>query len=190
MALTVRSIVNTDIISIKGKGYLMKLSIQQELPDMALSQMTANGPKTTSVAELTAGKKVILVCMPGAFTQTCTNHHLPSLIRNSTTLFDKGIDKIICIVVNDIHVAKAWGEMTGAAKAGIKIVCDLESKFALATGLSFSAPPVGFFHRLQRVLILVDDTVIKHIQFEENRSECNLTSGEALVSLVDKIYDF
>ena len=71
MALTIRSIVNTDIISIKGKGYLMKLSIQQELPDTALSQMTANGPKTTSVAELTAGKKVILVCMPGAFTQTC-----------------------------------------------------------------------------------------------------------------------
>ena len=61
MALTIRSIVNTDIISIKGKGYLMKLSIQQELPNTALSQMTANGPKTTSVAELTAGKKVIFI---------------------------------------------------------------------------------------------------------------------------------
>ena len=168
----------------------MITKIGDKFPKGTLSFYDSGTLKTIKTDVLFKNKRIVLFGMPGAFTQTCTNHHLPSLIRNSTTLFDKGIDKIICIVVNDIHVAKAWGEMTGAAKAGIKIVCDLESKFAIATGLSFSAPPVGFFHRLQRALILVDDTVIKHIQFEENRSECNLTSGEALVSLVDKIYDF
>jgi len=168
----------------------MKLSIQQELPNTMLTQMTANGPKATTLAELTKGKKVVLICMPGAFTETCTNHHLPSLIRNSTTLFEKGIDEIICIVVNDIHVAKAWGEITGAEKAGINIVCDLESKFAKASELSFSVPAIGFFQRLQRVLILLDDNVIKHIQFEEKRGDCKLTSGEAIVALANKIYDF
>ena len=57
--------------------------------------------------------------MPGAFTQTCTNDHLPSLTRNAGALFKNGIDEIICIVVNDVHVAKAWGEATGATKGGI-----------------------------------------------------------------------
>ena len=168
----------------------MKLSIQQELPNTTLSQMTTSGPKTTTLAELTNNKKVILLGMPGAFTATCTNHHLPSLMRNSTTLFNKGIDEIICLVVNDIHVAKAWSDITGAKKAGINIFCDLESKFANASGLSFSAPAVGFFQRLQRVLILVNDNIIKHVQIEEARGECKLTSGEAIVPLVDKIYDF
>ena len=128
--------------------------------------------------------------MPGAFTQTCTNHHLPSLVRNSSTLFEKGIDKIICIVVNDIHVAKAWGEITGATKAGINIFSDIESKFAKAIDLTFSAPPVGFFDRLQRVLILLDDNIVKYVQLEENRSECKLTSGEAVLELVEKVFDF
>ena len=86
-------------------------------------------------------------------------------------------------------MAKAWSEITGAKKAGIKIVCDLESKFSDASGLSFSAPDVGFFQRLQRVLILLDNNVIKHIQLEENRGECKLTSGDRIVGLVDTIYN-
>ena len=126
--------------------------------------------------------------MPGAFTKTCTSQHLPSVIRNSSAVFDNGADEIICIVVNDIHVAKAWDEVSGAKKAGIKIFCDLESEFAKATGLSFSAPAVGFFNRLQRVLILSDNNVIKHIQLEEDRSHCDLTSGETIVSLVKQLF--
>tara|TARA_X000001036_G_scaffold392052_1_gene390684 strand:- start:101 stop:607 length:507 start_codon:yes stop_codon:yes gene_type:complete len=168
----------------------MKISINQELPNSTLSQMTADGPKAISLASLTVGKKVVLVGMPGAFTETCTNQHLPSLIRNSSALFDKGIDKIICLVTNDIHVAKAWGEMTGATKAGIDILCDVESKFAIASGLSFSAPPVGFFHRLQRVSILLNNNFIKHIQLEETRSQCELTSGETILRLIDETFDF
>ena len=145
----------------------MKISIEQKLPSAVLSQMTPDGLKSTNLTELTTGKKVVLIGMPGAFTQTCTNEHLPSLMRNSSAIFEKGIDDIICIVANDVHVSRAWGEITGARKAGISIFCDLESNFATSTGLSFSAPPVGFFNRLQRVLILLDDNVIKYIQLEE-----------------------
>ena len=166
----------------------MKILIEQKLPNTILSQMTENGPKEITINKLIAGKKAILIGMPGAFTQTCTNHHLPSLIRNSSTLFEKGIDEIICIVVNDIHVTKAWGEITGATKAGINIFSDLESKFAKSIDLSFSVPSVGFFNRLQRVLILVNDNVIKHVQLEENRSECKLTSGEAILNLVEEVF--
>ena len=167
----------------------MTLSIGQELPTTILSDMTSDGPKATDLNELTSGKKVVLIGMPGAFTQTCTNNHLPSLIKNSSAIFEKGIDDIICIVVNDIHVAKAWGEITGATQAGIKILCDLESKFATAVDLTFSVPKVGFFDRLQRVLIILDDNKIKHIQLEKKRGECELTSGENILELIDKIFD-
>ena len=166
----------------------MKLSVEQELPSTILTHMTAEGPKAVNLVELIAGKKVVLIGMPGAFTKTCSSYHLPSLIRNSSSIFNNGIDEIICIIVNDIHVAKAWGEVTGATQAGIKILCDLESKFATSTGLSFSAPPVGFFDRLQRFSMIIDDNTIKHIQLEEKRGECNLTSGESILDLLEQIF--
>ena len=166
----------------------MKLSINQELPNATLAQMTPDGLAEVNLFDLTKNKKIILIGMPGAFTQTCTNDHLPSLIRTADNLFKNGIDEIICIIVNDVHVAKAWGESTGATKAAIKILADVESKFAKSTGLNFSAPPVGFFNRLQRVAIIAENNIIKHIQLEEKRSSCDLTSGDALLSLTKKIF--
>jgi len=166
----------------------MNLSINQELPDATLAQMTDDGPVEVNLSDLTKNKKIILIGMPGAFTQTCTNDHLPSLIRTASDLFRNGIDEIICIVVNDVHVAKAWGEATGATKGGIKILTDAESKFAKSTELNFSVPPVGFFNRLQRVAMILENNVIKHIQLEDKRSSCEMTSGETLLSLTQKIF--
>lgn len=166
----------------------MNISTNQELPNTTLGQMTVDGLVEVNLLGLTKNKKVILVGMPGAFTQTCTNDHLPSLIRTADNLFKNGVDEIICLVVNDVHVAKAWGEVTGATKAGIKILSDTESKFAKSTGLNFSVPQVGFFDRLQRVAIIAENNMIRHIQLEEERSSCNLTSGETLLSLTRKIF--
>ena len=167
----------------------MKISIGRELPDAILSEMTINGPEVVSLTRLAAGKKVILIGMPGAFTRTCTNHHLPSLIRNAPTLFSKGVDHIVCVVVNDVHVAKSWGDITGATKAGIRILSDLESKFANSVGLNFSVPAVGFFNRLQRVVIILDNNKIKNIQLEDTRSECELTSGDTILKTIDAVFE-
>ena len=166
----------------------MNLSLNQELPNATLAQMTDGGPIEVNLFDLTKNKKIVLVGMPGAFTQTCTNDHLPSLIRNADTLFENGVEEIICIVVNDIYVAKAWGEATGATKTGIKILTDTESKFTKFIGLNFSIPKVGFFNRLQRVAIIAENNIIRHIQLEEKRSGCDLTSGETLLSLTKKIF--
>lgn len=174
--------------NLQNKDNLMDISANQELPNTILAQMTDDGPVELNLLDLTKNKKVVLVGMPGAFTQTCTNDHLPSLIRTADTFFKGGIDEIICVIVNDVHVARAWGEATGATKAGIRILADTESKFAKSTGLNFSVPLVGFFNRLQRVAIIAENNIIRHIQLEENRGSCNLTSGETLLSLTEKIF--
>ena len=70
----------------------MKVSVGQKLPNTSLTQMTSDGPRATKISELISGKKTIIVGMPGAFTRTCTTQHLPSLIRNSSAIFNKGID--------------------------------------------------------------------------------------------------
>jgi peroxiredoxin len=162
----------------------MKLFVNQELPHATFYEMTPNGPEAVSLIDLSKNKRIILLGMPGAFTKTCTTEHLPSLIKNSKLFFDKGIDEIICIVVNDVHVAKAWGDITGATKSGIRILTDPESKFTKSIGLEFSVPIVGFFDRLQRIAIIADNNNITHVQLEEEKSSCDLTSGDTLLSLI------
>ena len=71
--------------NLQNKDNLMDISANQELPNTILAQMTDDGPVELNLLDLTKNKKVVLVGMPGAFTQTCTNDHLPSLIRTADT---------------------------------------------------------------------------------------------------------
>lgn len=49
----------------------------QALPAGTLSQQTKDGTVNHKVTELFAGKKVVLFAVPGAFTPTCSEAHLP-----------------------------------------------------------------------------------------------------------------
>ena len=86
----------------------MKIAVGEKLPNTILSQMTSNGPQATELAKLTVGKRVVLVGMPGAFTKTCTNSHLPSLIRNSSLLFEKGGNKKEDHLVSRTKKGRIW----------------------------------------------------------------------------------
>ena len=165
----------------------MKISIGKKLPDARLIISNPSGPDQVFLSDFTRGKKTVLIGMPGAFTSTCSNEHLPSVIRNAEKIRKFGIDEILCVVSNDIHVVKAWNIQTGASCAGVKILADPSSKFIKKTGLEFSAPDVGFYNRFQRVFIFIDNEIIKHIQLEQKRGSCNLTSGEKILSFFDKL---
>ena len=165
----------------------MQISINQNLPNSTFYQMTDSGVQALKLADLARGKNILLIGMPGAFTKTCDSFHLPSLVTNCSAIFKKGIDEILCVVVNDVHVAKAWGDVSGATQAGIKILADVESQFAKSIGLDFSVPKIGFFNRLQRVAIIAQDNSIVHLQLEPNRSNCSLTSGDYLLSILSEV---
>ena len=54
------------------------------------------------------GKKIIMFGVPGAFTPTCSEKHMPSYIKLHKEFIANGIDDIYCLSVNDDHVMKAW----------------------------------------------------------------------------------
>ena len=54
------------------------------------------------------GKNIIMFGVPGAFTPTCSEKHMPSYIKLHKEFIQKGIDDIYCLSVNDDHVMKAW----------------------------------------------------------------------------------
>ena len=57
----------------------MTIQVGDTLPSINLTTMTAEGPKPVSLTEISAGKKMVLFAVPGAFTPTCSVQHLPGL---------------------------------------------------------------------------------------------------------------
>ena len=66
------------------------------------------GPNTFDITKLTAGKKIALFALPGAFTPTCSAKHVPGYVANCDKLKAAGIDEVWCVSVNDAYVMGAW----------------------------------------------------------------------------------
>ena len=163
----------------------MTIAVGDRLPDANLIFKNSDGmPDSVQLSEKLTGKKVVIFSLPGPFTPTCTNAHMPTFVRTANQLRAKGVDEIICITVADVHVLKLWGEETGAEDAGITLLSDGDSSYTKAIGLAFDAPPVGFYGRPARHAMVVDDGIVKVLQIEESRSTCEMTAGETLLDLV------
>ena len=162
----------------------MHIAVGDKLPETMLIELGAQGPAPVAVGDLTAGRKVALFAVPGAFTPTCHQKHVPSFVSAAEDLAGKGVDEIVCVSVNDPFVMKAWGEATGAASAGIRMLADPEASFTKALGLDFSAPPAGLLNRSQRYSMFIEDGVVKVLNVEGSPGEAACSLGEALVDQI------
>ncbi len=160
----------------------MPISTGDKLPEATLMQIGADGPEPVSLAEKTQGRKVVIFAVPGAFTPTCHQAHVPSFIRTHDQFTANGVDEIICVSVNDPFVVRAWGEATGAEEAGITMLADPQAEFTKAIGMDFSAPPAGLMDRSKRYAMLVDDGVVTLLHEEENPGACETSAGEGLLA--------
>ncbi len=160
------------------------ISTGDMLPDATLIHMGAEGPEAVSLNDKTAGRKVVIFAVPGAYTPTCHSAHVPSFIRTKEALAAKGVDEVICVSVNDPFVMKSWGEATGADAAGITMLGDADASFTKAIGMDFDAPPAGLLSRSKRYAMLVDDGTVSVLQAEENPGVCEVSGGEALLDAI------
>lgn len=150
------------------------------LPSATLLKATDAGVETVETASLTG--RVALFGLPGAFTGTCTNAHLPSFMRNVGAFRDKGVERVICIAVNDPFVLQAWSDATGAAKAGVEILSDASGELTRAMGLDFDLPAYGLVGRCKRFAALLRDGKVEALNLEEKPGACELTAGENLLA--------
>ena len=159
----------------------MAISVGDTLPEAKLAHMGAEGPETVDINGLSAGKKVVVFALPGAFTGTCSTAHVPSFIRTADDFRAKGVEAIICVSVNDVFVMKEWAAATGADKAGLIFLSDTDGAFTKAMGRNFDAPPVGLFGRSKRYAMVVEDNTVITLQEEENPGVCDVSGGEAIL---------
>ena len=164
----------------------MNIKVGSIFPENSIYLYNDRIMKKTITTSLFSKKKVIVIGMPGAFTPTCSNFHIPSIIEQMSNFKMHGIDEIYCLVVNDIHVTKVWAEQTGGAKSGLKFITDTDSSLVNILKLSYSVPDIGLINRSKRFCIVLNNLIIKKILVEEERGVCDLTSGENILTQLDK----
>ena len=162
----------------------MTIAVGDRFPEATLPTQVGDEVKQISLSDLMAGKRVVLFGLPGAYTGICSSAHLPSFIRTAQAFRDKGVDHVVCLSVNDVRVMNHWGQSSGAHDAGILMLADWNSDVTRAMGLDFTVPALGFKDRCTRCAMLIEDGVVKVLQFEKDHGVCTLTAGETLLEMI------
>ena len=144
----------------------MPIQIGDRIPDVTLRTIAAGREREVSPRELFRGKRAVLFAVPGAFTPTCSDYHLPGFVEQADALREKGIELIACVAVNDHFVMDAWGK---AREAGDKILmlADGNGDFARAMGLDQDSSRFGLGTRSRRYAALIDDGVLEAIHVDQ-----------------------
>jgi peroxiredoxin len=154
----------------------------QALPDRQLMIMGDDGPTPIGSASLCQGGLSVLFAVPGAFTPTCSAQHLPGFIERADEFRAKGVDRLICMAVNDVFVMDAWGRQAGV-NAAITMAADGNGDLTRALGLEMDATAFGMGHRSQRFALIVRDGIVDGV-FVEAPGEFRVSSADYLI---DKI---
>jgi glutaredoxin/glutathione-dependent peroxiredoxin len=143
----------------------MTIKVGDKVPAVTVRYLAPDGMKAVPAEEFFAGKKVALFAVPGAYTRTCSQRHLPSYVSHADELKAKGIDTIACIAVNDPFVMAAWGKEHNA-EGKITMLGDGSDEFTHAVGLELDRVKEGMGMRSQRYSMLVEDGVVKALNIE------------------------
>ncbi|MCI4410112.1 MAG: glutathione peroxidase [Thiotrichales bacterium] len=109
-------------------------------------------------------KTVIVFSLPGAYTPTCSSTHLPRYEELAMEFFERGVDDIYCISVNDTFVMNAWAE--DQELDYVQVLPDGNGEFTEAMGLLVDKDNLGFGKRSWRYSMLVKNGVIEKMFIE------------------------
>ena len=110
-------------------------------------------------------KKIIMFGVPGAFTPTCSEKHMPSYIKLHNEFVTKGIDDIYCLSVNDSFVMNAWARHHDIGK--VKVIPDGNGEFTRKMGMLVKKENLTFGMRSWRYAAIIDDCKVIESFIEE-----------------------
>ncbi|MAZ07226.1 MAG: peroxiredoxin [Rickettsiales bacterium] len=159
----------------------MKIKQGDIFPNVDTFQVSENGPEAVSTKKLLENKRVLLIGVPGAFTPTCAKDHLPGFIKNIDNFFNKGIDKIYVVSVNDPFVMESW--IKSYEKKQINYFADSNGDLMKKSGFSLDLSVIGLGMRLSRFVMIIDNCVVKKI-FDENGGGLEKSKAEVILESI------
>ena len=159
----------------------MPIAIGDTIPDVTVRTLTESGPTPVQTAEILGNGTVVLFAVPGAFTPTCSDFHLPSYVIRNEELRAKGVDTIACVSVNDAFVMGAWGEQQGVGD-GVLMLADGNGDFTKALGLEMDGTGFGLGSRSQRYAMILRDGVVEMLNIETAGGSIEKSGAEAVLA--------
>ncbi|MCK9516695.1 MAG: peroxiredoxin [Ottowia sp.] len=157
------------------------IKVGDPLPAVTLTESVDGAPTPVEVAKAAEGKTIALFAVPGAFTPTCSNQHVPSFLDNRAALSAAGVDEIWCLAVNDPFVMDAWAKTQGTA-GKIRMLADGNAEFAKAVGLTLDASGLGLGLRSQRYSMLVKNGKVATLNVEGDPNKAEVSDGATLLA--------
>ncbi len=156
----------------------MSIAVGQKIPSVKLKYASEKGPADITTDEIFAGKKVVLFAVPGAFTPTCSNAHLPGFVVNVDAIKAKGVDTVVCMAVNDAFVMGAWGKSQNAEH--ILMLADGNGDLTRALGLELDGTGFGLGIRSKRFAMIVNNGTVELLNIDSLNLE--KTSAEVILA--------
>ena len=158
----------------------MTIKAGDKIPSITLRRPTADGMEEISTDDIFTAKRVVLFAVPGAFTPTCSQQHLPGFVAKVDDFKSKGIDTIACIATNDAFVMGAWANDHNVGDK-VLMLSDGNGEFTKAAGLELDLSGLGLGVRSQRYALVAEDGVVKDLQVDEG--------GQLEVSSAEKVLE-
>jgi peroxiredoxin len=143
----------------------MTIAVGDRVPDVKVFTFGERGPVAITSGEALGHGKVVLFGVPGAFTPTCSDHHLPGFVLRADELRAKGVDSVVCVSVNDPFVMGAWGKDQQVGGA-VVLLADGNGELTEAMGLTMDGSGFGLGSRSQRYAAILDDGVVTWLAVE------------------------
>lgn len=151
------------------------------LPEVVVQHITDQGIDKTDTQALFGTGRTVIFAVPGAFTPTCSERHLPGFVEKFEEFRSRGVG-VACLAVNDPFVMQAWMR-SQAVPGGLRMVADGNAELTRALGLEFDASAYGMGIRSKRFALLVEDGVVTQVAVEAP-GEFRVSTAEAMLQQV------
>jgi len=155
------------------------IKVGDTIPSAKLMVATAEGPAERTTHDLFGGQKTVLFAVPGAFTPTCSAKHLPGFVEHAHEFTARGVNRIICLSVNDVFVMSAWAKSQNVGPE-ITMVADGSGLFTKTLGLELDLIARGLGVRSQRFALVAEDGVITRLAIEKP-GDFDVSRAEAIL---------
>lgn len=159
----------------------MSIETGQPIPSATVNRMRDERVEPVDTAELFAGRKMVLFGVPGAFTPTCSEEHLPGYVKLLPAFRERGVD-VACVSVNDAFVMDAWAKMLHVPPE-IFMLADGNGDFVRALGLEMDGTDFGMGLRARRFALYAEDGIARQVHVEAP-GEFSVSSAEAMLNAI------
>ena len=159
------------------------MKIGDKLPTVPVQRLVDGDVQQINLVEFSAGKTILLVAVPGAFTPTCSDDHVPGYLSNIEAIRDQGVDEVVILAASDFFVVKAWADQL-QPKPHLHFMAEGSQTFAAAAGQTLDLTDHGLGVRTQRYAALVRDGIVERFSVESDPTAVSISGAAEMLQTI------